>query len=131
MEHWTEVYKNGLILGRQDFAEPKVITAFAFLHDCMRTHDGPCEDHGPLAAEFINTFKPDDLGLNPSQWEVLKMACRDHTIGIVSNHPTIGACWDADRLDIMRCGMLPIPDLMSTPIGIILANKITKYGIRR
>ncbi|MCA9794566.1 MAG: hypothetical protein KC910_22315, partial [Candidatus Eremiobacteraeota bacterium] len=45
----------------------------------------------------------------------------DHEKGRVSQDPTIGACWDADRLDLDRVGKAPDPDLMSTPTGKKLA----------
>jgi uncharacterized protein len=32
----------------------------------------------------------------------------------VSEHPTIGTCWDADRLDLGRVGARPDPKYMST-----------------
>jgi hypothetical protein len=31
--------------------------------------------------------------------------------------PTIGVCWDADRLDLPRVGTRPTSDRMSTPYG--------------
>ncbi len=31
-------------------------------------------------------------------------ACDGHTDGKTSDDPTIGACWDADRLDLCRLG---------------------------
>ena len=32
----------------------------------------------------------------------------------MSEHPTIGTCWDADRLDLGRVGIVPQPKFMST-----------------
>ena len=34
--------------------------------------------------------------------------------GLVSEDPTVGACWDADRLDLPRVGIQPDPALFST-----------------
>jgi len=39
------------------------------------------------------------VGVNPKS---PKMIPEVH--GCIVNHPTIGACWDADRLDLGRCG---------------------------
>jgi hypothetical protein len=35
--------------------------------------------------------------------------------GGTTSDPTIGACWDADRLDLWRLGRRPDPMLLSTP----------------
>jgi uncharacterized protein len=36
---------------------------------------------------------------------VLCEACTYHADGQVSDDPTIGVCWDADRLDLPRVGI--------------------------
>jgi uncharacterized protein len=38
----------------------------------------------------------------------------------------IGACWDADRLDLTRVGIIPDPDMMSTEPGKELAAQMNK-----
>ena len=53
LKHWIEVYRNGIILSLQAGVNSNVVNAFAYLHDCKRTHDGPDMEHGPLAAKFI------------------------------------------------------------------------------
>jgi uncharacterized protein len=45
------------------------------------------------------------------------LAIELHTAGQVSADPTVGACWDADRLHLPRCGITPNPDLFSTAPG--------------
>jgi uncharacterized protein len=42
---------------------------------------------------------------------------RYHTSGLTSPDPTIGTCWDADRLDIGRVGITPCGHYMSTVAG--------------
>ncbi|TML82741.1 MAG: hypothetical protein E6G09_09645, partial [Actinobacteria bacterium] len=37
--------------------------------------------------------------------------------GLTTTNPTIGCCWDADRLDLGRVGIEPDPELMSTIAG--------------
>lgn len=37
--------------------------------------------------------------------------------GLTTTNPTIGCCWDADRLDLGRVGIEPDPELMSTDAG--------------
>ena len=59
---------------------------------------------------------------------MLHNACRLHNMGVISDIPTIGACFDADRLELTRCGINPRVDLMSTPMGIRLALKMSHYS---
>ena len=47
------------------------------------------------------------LGLTKTQLKPLILACKDHTHCYNSNCPTINTCWDADRLDIGRVGIIP------------------------
>lgn len=45
---------------------------------------------------------------------MLFIACRDHTNVDRSDDPTIGACWDSDRLNLWRVGTEPDPRFLST-----------------
>jgi hypothetical protein len=51
------------------------------------------------------------------EMEKLVLACRTHTDGTVSRDATVGVCFDADRLDLVRVGIEPDPKLMSTAAG--------------
>jgi hypothetical protein len=33
---------------------------------------------------------------------LLAFACEEHTNGVVDSHPTVGVCWDGDRLNLWR-----------------------------
>jgi hypothetical protein len=57
-------------------------------------------------------------------FELLHYACMRHTDGEQHENATIGTCWDADRLDLGRVGIIPSPELMSTDFG----REIAKYG---
>jgi uncharacterized protein len=46
--------------------------------------------------------------------ERLEFACQEHTNGGVSSDPTIGVCWDADRLNLGRVEIRPDPRWLST-----------------
>ena len=52
--------------------------------------------------------------LEPDRLELLQYAIRHHTGGRTSDDPTTGTCWDADRLDIGRVGIIPHQRYMST-----------------
>jgi len=71
---------------------------------------------GEIAGSLF-TFDPDRLAL-------LDYAIRHHTGGQISDDPTIGACWDADRLDIGRVGIIPHERYMSTAAGRRRASDI-------
>ncbi len=45
---------------------------------------------------------------------LLGFACEEHTNGDVSSDPTIGVCWDADRMNLWRVGIKPDPHELST-----------------
>ena len=80
-----------------------MIFLFALLHDSMRENDGRDPQHGPRAAAFaIELHAEGLLGTTPAQLETLRFACFEHTNGLVTTDPTVGACWDADRLDLPR-----------------------------
>ena len=53
---------------------------------------------------------------------LLDYAIRHHVDGDVSDDPTIGTCWDADRLDLGRVGIVPDEQYMSTAEGKRLAK---------
>jgi len=44
----------------------------------------------------------------------LAFACDAHADGGTSTDPTIGLCWDADRLNLWRVGAKPSATFMST-----------------
>ena len=54
------------------------------------------------------------LYLDVGQVALLAEACRCHTEGKCSADPTIGTCWDADRLDLGRVGKRPDPKFLTT-----------------
>ena len=58
-----------------------------------------------------------------SQMDLLCEALKLHNDGQVSEDPTIGTCWDADRMDLPRVGIVPDPKLMSTDYGSDWANQ--------
>jgi hypothetical protein len=55
----------------------------------------------------------------------LETACVWHTEEKHHTDPTIGTCWDADRLDLGRVGMIPNARFMSTAFG----KEIADHGV--
>jgi len=52
-----------------------------------------------------------DLG--NAAMDLLGFACEEHTDGGVGSDPTVGVCWDADRLNLWRVGRRPDPRILS------------------
>ena len=52
LNHWKAVEKNGLYLSKFTFADTKVVSYFAYLHDCMRENESEDEYHGPRGAAY-------------------------------------------------------------------------------
>jgi uncharacterized protein len=52
--------------------------------------------------------------LDDARFELLYEACRLHTDGFTEGDPTLQACWDADRLDLGRVGIMPKPHRLCT-----------------
>jgi uncharacterized protein len=117
--HWRTVGGNGLwIADAVPGVDRHVVFLFALLHDSMRENDFRDPEHGPRAAALARQLHEERvLEITASQLELLTYACHEHTNGLVSDDPTVGACWDADRLDLPRVGVVPLPELFSTDLA--------------
>jgi uncharacterized protein len=115
--HWQRVDSFGLNIAANSGADLSVVRLIAFLHDSCRQDDGADLDHGPRAAEMLDRIVPKVFAIDPGRFDLLKEAIRLHTTGQTTNEPTIGTCWDADRLDIGRVAMTPSERYMSTEAG--------------
>ena len=112
LEHWRRVHDVGMELAAQTpGADPEVVAAFAVFHDSLRVTDGPDSGHGARGARLANALAN---WLDTYQLRKLLLACATHTDGGLSTDPTIGACYDADRLDLPRCGITVDERLLST-----------------
>lgn len=119
VRHWKNVDDAGLlIVERTPDVDPVVVLCFAYLHDAFRNDDGSDLEHGPRSADRLNEV-PQNIGsmLTEQQLQTLEYAIRHHTDGKIADDPTVGACWDGDRLDLGRVGMIPSATLMSTDVG--------------
>ena len=114
-EHWRAVSWIGLHLARETpEADPVVALLFGLFHDARRENDGTDPEHGLRGAELALSLRADRLRISDRQMALLAAACVLHTEGLVSDEPTVGACWDADRLNLWRLGRQPDPVLLST-----------------
>jgi len=112
--HWRRVARLGLQIAETEGADTLVVALFAVCHDVARVHDGPDMEHGPKAAEMVATTLAPHLDLAPTQLDWLLQAIAQHTDGQISDDLTIGSCWDADRLDLLRIGFQVQSKLLST-----------------
>jgi uncharacterized protein len=117
--HWQQVERHALKLAKEvPGADITVCQLFALIHDCKRENENDDPKHGHRAADFASQLKScGALKINDAQLNLLIKACNLHNDGQISNDPTIGACWDADRLDLPRVKITPDPKLLSTEAG--------------
>jgi uncharacterized protein len=112
--HWARVMENGLRLSASTGANAKVVEAFAFVHDSRRHNDGHDRHHGRRAAEFARALPASLLALDDSEMDLLAAACEGHSDGMMKADITVCTCWDADRLDLGRVGIVPDPARLCT-----------------
>jgi uncharacterized protein len=126
--HWSRVEANGLRLAQRTGADVLVIRLFALFHDSRRENDDHDPDHGRRGADFAKQVLAGTTWLKPEQLHLLLHACRGHAGGTTHRDPTIGTCWDADRLDLGRIGVAPHESYMSTGFGKEVARAGTFLG---
>lgn len=126
IRHWDRVYNYGMQLLTPE-VNNKVVQAFAYLHDTCRLNDGADSEHGPRAAQMIGSLRSSILAfLTDEEFALLHDACKYHTTVPQTDNPTINACFDADRLDLWRVGLVPDPERMASTSGAEIA-KATDY----
>ena len=116
-EHWERVEGDAIKIARAEDAIFDVVRLFAILHDSRRLRDSHDPDHGRRAAEYAFQMRDRLFTLDDYAFELLTRALSFHADGYTSDDPTIGACWDADRLDLWRVGITPDASLFSTLTG--------------
>jgi uncharacterized protein len=117
--HWLRVLTNGWALADgTPGADRDVVELFALLHDCRRVDDGQDRGHGDRASTYVRSLAADGLlALDPGRLDLLAEACSRHELGDVSSDPTIGCCWDGDRLELSRLGRRPKAPFLSTAVA--------------
>ena len=112
--HWKRVANFGRLIAEKEGLNERVLILFGYFHDSQRLNDGRDPEHGPRAAQYVADFPRELLGLTDGEINQLIMACHYHTHECATDDPLIRACWDADRLDLSRIGILPDPDRLFT-----------------
>jgi uncharacterized protein len=113
--HWQRVAAAGLaLLPETPDADPALVFLFALFHDSMRLNDDHDPLHGSRGAALARDLRGEAFDLEDAEMDLLAFACEEHTNGGVDSHPSVGVCWDADRLNLWRVGIAPVPRLLST-----------------
>lgn len=116
VKHWARVLENGLQLCCMvQEARADVVVLFSLFHDACRQNEYTDPEHGERAAVLAEGyFQQGRLALDTAGLQLLTKACRGHDQGNVSDDPTVGVCWDSDRLDFGRVRIFPAPRFLST-----------------
>ena len=133
--HWRCVAATGLDLASaEDGVDRPLVFCFGLLHDTRRKNEAVDPEHGTRAAAFAGELRAEGaLPLGDRRFTALVEALRLHSSGRVSDDPTIGTCWDADRLHLPRVSIEPDPALFSTtaargPARVSSAELLRRHG---
>jgi len=130
LSHWQRVERNGIILSSENGSirkdiNIKVVRFFAYLHDKCRLNDWADLEHGVRSADMLPSIRNTILrDLNDEEVSLLDKACRYHATEHRTGIPTVDVCFDADRLDLGRVGIVPNPKRMATEQGTYYAANI-------
>lgn len=124
VRHWHDVARVGYMLievgeramgSDEGYYDADVVFLFAALHDTQREDEYEDKDHGNRAEDLACKMRDEGvIVLDNDPFERLCSALGDHDRGYTSEDPTIGVCWDADRLTLPRVGIHPKKTLMSS-----------------
>ncbi len=115
ISHWARVWENGTRVAQESEANVPVVQLFALFHDSQRRNEGLDSGHGKRGAKLARSFRESLLQhITDEEFDLLYTACVYHTDGLTDGELTVQACWDADRLDLNRVGILPEPERLCT-----------------
>jgi uncharacterized protein len=112
--HWARVMENGMRIARTASANVEIVQLFSVLHDSKRENEGHDPDHGQRAADFAFSLWGNFFHLDDKDFDLLYEACAGHTHERTHRDITVQTCFDADRLDLGRVGILPEPSRLCT-----------------
>ena len=128
LRHWHGVQAFGRAIltgdGRDSSENLLLIDLFGLLHDVARLGDGRDPDHGVRAGVIVRML--DKLeSVSCEIVENLARACETHVQGKRPENYIVGACWDADRLDLSRFHWDIDQSLISTRTGRQIAHDLS------
>jgi len=119
LTHWKNVAVIGRYLSARTMADEVVVSHFAYLHDSKRKTEDYEPDHGLKARLLgLELAKGGLIQLSQKQLHQLFTACEIHSDSQAKvDDVTIATCLDADRIDLLRLGIMPEEELLYTPAG--------------
>jgi uncharacterized protein len=114
LSHWARVWEIGLRLAETTGADPTIVCLFAVFHDSRRLNENRDPEHGLRGALLAASLRGPGLDLSDPDFAIISTACIHHTDTDFHDDPTIGTCWDADRLDLPRVGKRVDPRRLNT-----------------
>ncbi len=114
IKHWARVRYNGLLMARENNASLHVVELFAFFHDARRFNDHRDPEHGIRGADLAWQLRGQLFEATDKEMALLTEACHEHSNGLIEADITIQTCYDADRLDLARVGIMPNPQYLCT-----------------
>ena len=115
VQHWRGVATAGAVLAEAvSDADPDVLFLFALFHDSQRENDYTDPQHGRRGADLALEILPRYEILADEDLKVLWDACEQHTRALPTDDPTLGTCWDSDRLNLWRFDTIPEARFLST-----------------
>ncbi len=113
--HWDRVVENAMRIREETEADVRILELFALFHDSLRRNDAVDPGHGVRGAKYAGKLREEGLfELEEETFQILYKACAEHTDGTECDDSNIITCWDADRLDLWRCGIIPESERMCT-----------------
>jgi len=120
--HWLRVRHHGLTLASDCGGDKHLIELFAYLHDSRRLDDDDDPDHGLRAADYTAHLNGKYFHLDAEDLKLLCRAIQFHSDGLTHKNPTVQSCWDADRLDLGRVGIVPRAKYLSPNAAPLIQN---------
>lgn len=122
--HWARVIDNGKRLAEYYNVNPRIPELFGAFHDCRRTTEDYETNHGRCGADALILHAPRNR-LTPCELECAITACRIHTQTLFNFKLPIEVqiCLDADRLDLLRIGVVPDPQYLFTAFAKLGATR--------
>ena len=115
VRHWQLVAYTGAELAREiPEADPDVVFLFGLFHDSMRFNDYVDPQHGRRGGELARRLLEGSPVIDAGCIDQLVETCDRHADGLLSADPTIGTCWDSDRLNLWRVAIVPEPARLCT-----------------
>lgn len=113
--HWARVLENGRRIAEElGNVSIEVVELFAVFHDAARLNESVDDGHGLQGAELARELRGSLFDLPDAEFALLYRACAEHTEGRTYGDIVLQVCWDADRLDLGRVGIVPDPARLCT-----------------